>query len=211
MRIDNQFTVPADLERAWEFLTDLPRVTPCLPGASVDAVNGETLVGKVAIRIGPMNLTYAGEAKFVVKDDLNKIATIEASGRDGRGGGAVRAKIKASIAAVPEGTQVNLSTDLDITGRVAQLGRGPINEVSAKVMEQFAGCLATTIASDTAPESGAGETARTPGATPTAQPINLLDSSVVPARVRGAVAAIAGVLVLLAVRRLVRHRRRADA
>ncbi|MFD2356662.1 CoxG family protein [Nonomuraea ferruginea] len=95
MRIDNQFVVPATPERAWEFLTDLGRVAPCVPGATVESVEGEALTGRVALRIGPMNMTYTGEARFLVKDEVNKVATIEVGGRDGRGGGTVKAKIKA--------------------------------------------------------------------------------------------------------------------
>lgn len=145
MRIDNQFIVPAPPERAWEFLTDLGRVAPCVPGATVESVEGERLTGRVALRIGPMNMTYTGEARFLVKDEENKLATIEVGGRDRRGGGSVRARIKAGLTEVPGGTQVNLSTDLGLTGRVAQLGQGPINEVSAKLLRRFADSLAATI------------------------------------------------------------------
>ncbi|WP_148573561.1 SRPBCC family protein [Nocardioides caldifontis] len=145
MRIDNQFTVPATPERAWEFLTDLGRVAPCLPGATVESVVGDALTGRVALRIGPMNMTYAGEAKFVVKDDANKVATIEAGGRDGRGGGSVKATIKASLAEAADGTDVLLTTELGMTGRVAQLGQGPVKELSTKLMGQFAECLAARI------------------------------------------------------------------
>lgn len=197
MRIDNQFTVPASPERAWEFLTDLGRVAPCLPGATVDSVEGEALAGRVALRVGPMNMTYAGEARFVVKDDVNKVATIEAGGRDGRGGGSVKAKIRANLEEVSDGTQVTLSTELGLTGRVAQLGQGPINDLSGKLMRQFADCLAATMDSDgTAAPAGAAASAGAANTSASAlrptEPINLLDSALVPTKALvGAVGAIA--------------------
>ncbi|MDQ6523135.1 SRPBCC family protein [Nocardioides sp. LHD-245] len=200
MRIDNRFTVPASPERAWEFLTDLARVAPCLPGATVESVADDVLSGRVALRIGPMSMNYAGEAAFVVKDDVNRIATIRAGGRDGRGGGAVTATIKAALAEVPGGSEVSLSTELALTGRVAQLGQGPIKEVSAKLMGQFADCLATRIDLPEAVDAP-GTEAATPAP---AEPINLLDASLVPTRALagGAVALAAVVVGVLLGRRL---------
>lgn len=195
MRIDSQFTVPATPERAWEFLTDLGRVAPCVPGATIESVEGEVLTGRVTLRIGPMNLTYGGEARFVVKDDLNKVATIEAGGRDKRGGGSVQAKIKADLVEVDGGTQVNLSTDLGLTGRVAQLGQGPINDVSAKLLRQFADCLAARI-DEQAPTTAAAD------GTAAAEPIDLLDGSLVPKKlIAGGAAGVAALIVALVVGR----------
>ena len=208
MRIDNQFTVPTNPDRAWEFLTDLERVAPCLPGATVESVVGDALTGRVALRIGPMNMTYAGEAKFVVKDDENKVATIEAGGRDGRGGGSVKATIRASLVEVADGTEVRLSTDLGLTGRVAQLGQGPIKDVSAKLMGQFADCLGARIDEPAvaAPldEPAADASRHGPLSAPSpqqaAEPINLLDGSLVPRKTLVAVAgAVAGVVAGVAV------------
>jgi uncharacterized protein len=221
VRIDNQFTVPATPERAWEFLTDLGRVAPCLPGATVESVVGDALTGRVALRIGPMNMTYAGEAKFVVKDDVNKVATIEAGGRDGRSGGSVKATIKASLSELADGTEVRLSTELGLTGRVAQLGQGPIKDVSAKLMTQFADCLASRI--DEPPvaaptdESTADAPALSPRSAPqphqAAEPINLLDGSLLPTKTLAAlvgvvamvVAVVLGVLLRRNARRSGRH------
>ncbi|MBB3040624.1 SRPBCC domain-containing protein [Nocardioides soli] len=199
MRIDNQFTVPATPERAWEFLTDLGRVAPCLPGATVESVAGDTLTGRVALRIGPMNMSYAGEAAFVVKDDESMIATIEAGGRDGRGGGTVKATIKASLAEAPGGTQVCLATDLGLTGRVAQLGQGPIKELSAKLMGQFADCLAARLEEPATRPADAGRPGDTsPPAPPVepVEPINLLDASPVSTKVLAGVAAVAVAVVV---------------
>lgn len=196
MRIDNQFTVPATPERAWEFLTDLGRVAPCLPGATVESVAGDTLTGRVALRIGPMNMSYAGEAAFVVKDDENMVATIEAGGRDGRGGGTVKATIKASLAEAPGGTQVCLATDLGLTGRVAQLGQGPIKELSAKLMGQFADCLAARLEEPADRPADAGRSRDTTPPAQPVEPINLLDASPVPTKVLAGVAAVAVAVVV---------------
>jgi carbon monoxide dehydrogenase subunit G len=195
VRIDNQFTVPATPERAWEFLTDLGRVAPCLPGATVESAVGDGLTGRVSLRIGPMNMTYAGEAKFVVKDDVNKVATIEAGGRDGRGGGAVKATIKASLAEVADGTEVSLSTDLGLTGRVAQLGQGPINDLSAKLMGTFADCLASRIDELHAEPCASDGSGRQPAAVPV-EPINLLDTSLLPTKTLACAAGVAAAVVL---------------
>jgi|SRR5690606_15852470 len=204
MRIDNQFVVPATPERAWEFLTDLGRVAPCVPGATVESADGESLTGRVALRIGPMNMTYTGEAKFVVKDDANKVATIEVGGRDRRGGGTVKAKIKASLTEVPDGTQVNLSTDLGLTGRVAQLGQGPINDVSSKLMRQFADSLAAQI-DRPAPAPGSAPAPAAPVAE--AEPINLLDSSLLPKKqLAGAAAGLVALVVAFLLGRSVGRR-----
>ncbi|MGI5270422.1 SRPBCC family protein [Nonomuraea sp. CA-218870] len=192
MRIDNQFIVPADAERAWDFLTDLARVAPCVPGATVESIDGGALTGRVALRVGPMNMTYAGDARFVVKDDVDKVATIEVNGRDGRGGGSVKAKIKAGLTEVPGGTQVTLSTDLGLTGRVAQLGQGPINDLSSKLMRQFADCLASRIEA----QAPAPALAAAAPATPPAEPINLLDGSLLPTKKIAGVAAGAVALAL---------------
>ncbi|MFC5821923.1 SRPBCC family protein [Nonomuraea harbinensis] len=190
MRIDNQFVVPATPERAWEFLTDLGRVAPCVPGATVESVEGEALTGRVALRIGPMNMTYTGEARFLVKDEVNKVATIEVGGRDGRGGGTVKAKIKAGLTEVSGGTQVTLATDLGLTGRVAQLGQGPIKDVSSKLMRQFADSLASRI-DEPAPAVGSPVAPAVE-----AEPINLLDGSLVPKKQLAGAAAGLVALVL---------------
>lgn len=195
MRIDNQFTVPAAPERAWEFLTDLGRVAPCLPGATVESADGEVLNGRIAIRIGPISMTYAGEARFVVRDDENRVATIQAGGRDGRGGGTVAARIRASLVEDAAGSRVDLSTELDLTGRVAQLGQGPIHEVSARLMDQFVACLVERIGADSAgtpPPAGPAPSS--------AEPIDLLSGSVLPIRslalVAGGLAGLVGAILL---------------
>lgn len=201
MRIENEFIAPATPDEAWELLTDLARVAPCLPGATVESVEGDVLNGNVALRVGPMTMRYAGEARFTFKDDENKVATIQAKGRDGRGGGAVDATIKASLEPAAEGSKVVLATDLNLTGRVAQLGRGPINEVSAKLMVQFADCLAATF--------DAEETSPTDAPPPVAaEAIDLLDRSVLPTRTIaiGAGGLIAVVMLIIG-RRWWRRRR----
>lgn len=191
MRIDNEFIAPAEPEEAWQLLTDLAQVAPCLPGATVESVEGDLLNGNVALRVGPMTMRYAGQAQFTFKDDANKVATIHAKGRDGRGGGSVEATIKAALEPAPGGSKVTLTTDLNLTGRVAQLGRGPISEVSAKLMVQFAECLAAKF--QQAGPAASVDVAAAPG-----EPIDLLDRSVLPLRtIAWAAGGLAAVLVIV--------------
>lgn len=210
MRIDNTFIVETDEETAWAFLTDLGKVAPCIPGASVDSSDGRSLKGRVTIRIGPISMTYLGDAEFVFKDDQARIATIEATGRDSRSGASVKATIKAELTAVEEGSRVSLSTDLNLTGRIAQLGKGPIQDFSGKILEQFANCLATTI---TAPAAASDHSSSTDGAptvvSPAAQtePLRLLDPAYIPTKAWYAVGG--GLLAGLAMIWRLRRRRRA--
>lgn len=209
MRIDERFTVPASPERVWEFLTDLAQVARCLPGATVESVDGEVLTGRMAVRIGPMNMTYHGAAKFLVKDDENKLATIVADGGDVRGGGTARAKIRANLVPATAGTQVELSTEISFTGRVAHLGPGPITELSSQLVRQLAECAAARITErDTAgPETdGSTRSAQPPGA-PTS-PVQPLGRASAPVTLLAQAAAVMAALVIAAVLARSRRRRR---
>jgi uncharacterized protein len=137
MKIDNEFTVSVPIERAWEVLTDLEGIAPCMPGAQLTGVEGDVFSGKVKIKVGPVVSDYAGTARFVEKDDAGYHAVIDAKGKDSRGAGNANAMIDARLTADGDRTVVTVSTDLNISGKVAQFGSGMIKEVSAKLLGQF--------------------------------------------------------------------------
>jgi carbon monoxide dehydrogenase subunit G len=146
MKIANEFTVDVPIDRAWEVLTDLEGIAPCMPGAQLTGVDGDVYSGKVKIKVGPIISEYAGTARFVEKDDVNHRAVIDAKGRDSRGAGNATAAITAQLRADGARTVVTIDTDLKITGKVAQFGSGMIKEVSRKLLDQFVDCLEGSLA-----------------------------------------------------------------
>jgi carbon monoxide dehydrogenase subunit G len=135
----NEFTVNRPIEEAWPLITDLERIAPCLPGAELQEVEGETYRGIVKVKLGAISSQFKGEAHFVERDDENYRATIKGSGRDTGGRGNASAEISAQAESLsPTSTRVAVTTDLHITGKVAQFGRGIMGDVSSKLMAQFA-------------------------------------------------------------------------
>jgi len=137
MKIDNEFTVSVPVERAWEVLTDLAGVAPCMPGAQLTGVQDGVFSGKVKIKVGPVISDYSGTARFVEKDDATYHAVIDAKGKDSRGNGNANAAIDAQLHPAGDRTRVVVSTDLNITGKIAQFGSSMIKEVSEKLLGQF--------------------------------------------------------------------------
>lgn len=168
MRIDNEFTVSAPLDRAWAVLTDLEGIAPCMPGAVLTGRDGDTYNGKVKIKVGPVTSEYAGTASFVEKDDVTHHAVIDAKGRDSRGAGNANALITADLVEEGTSTKVTVSTELKITGRIAQFGSGMMQEVSRKLLGQFVACLETKLTEAPAPEAPVA--APTAAAAPEAAP-----------------------------------------
>jgi uncharacterized protein len=148
MRIDNEFTVNVPLERAWEVLTDLAGIAPCMPGARLTGVDGDVFSGEVKVKVGPVVSQYAGTATFAAKDDAAHRAVIDARGKDSRGSGNASALITAQLGADGDRTVVTVGTDLTISGKIAQLGGGMIKEVSTKLLGQFVQCLEQRLAVD---------------------------------------------------------------
>jgi uncharacterized protein len=141
MKLDNEFTVGVPIGEAWEVLTDLEMIAPCMPGAQLTGVNDGVYTGKVKIKVGPVTAEYSGTARFAEKDADTHRAVIDARGRDSRGNGNAAAVISAQLQAEGESTRVTVTTDLTIAGRIAQFGSGMIKEVSAKLLGQFVQCL----------------------------------------------------------------------
>ena len=135
----NEFTVNRPIEEAWPLITDLERIAPCLPGAELQEVEGETYRGVVKVKLGAISSQFKGEAHFVERDDENYRAVIKGAGRDTGGRGNASAEISAQAESLsPTSTRVSVTTDLHITGKVAQFGRGIMGDVSSKLMAQFA-------------------------------------------------------------------------
>lgn len=212
MELNNEFSVSVPVEQAWAVLTDLERIAPCMPGAELQEVEGDQYRGIVKIKVGPITAQYKGVAQFQERDDANHRAVIKAEGRDTRGQGNASAIVTASLTPEGDGTKVVVATDLTITGKVAQMGRGVLADVSAKLMGQFAEALeadvlAGSAAPAEAPAGGAPATGN--GATPTAdapagprkieskpaEPVDLLGTAGSPVAKR--VGPIVGVLVVV--------------
>ncbi len=160
MELNNDFEVAAPIDRVWDVLTDVERIAPCLPGAQLQEVEGDEFRGVVKVKVGPITAQYKGAASFVERDDAGHRAVLRAEGRDTRGAGNAAADITALLEAVDGGTRVTVTTDLTVTGKVAQFGRGVMADVSRKLMGQFADNLSDLIS------TADGEAAAEAGSTP---------------------------------------------
>src|SRR5215472_3640094 len=166
IELDNSFTVPVPPERAWDVLLDVERIAPCMPGASVLSVDGDSIEGQVKVKLGPLSLTYKGTAKFVEKDQANHTIVLDASGKETRGAGTASATVNAVLVAgeEPGTTTATIHTSLNVTGRPAQFGRSLLPEISGKLIAQFADNLAALVtagganAADAATTWGVGAT-----------------------------------------------------
>lgn len=171
MELINEFTVLAPIERAWSVLIDLETIAPCLPGAQLQEIEGDEYRGIVKVKVGPITAQYKGKATFVEKDEAERRVVLRADGRDTRGQGNASALITAElVATTPDSTTVKVSTDLTVTGKVAQFGRGVMADISAKLMDQFAANLSALVSTEAPAEAPAGESAGEPGPTPLEQP-----------------------------------------
>lgn len=145
MELTNDFEVAVPVERAWAVLTDLERIAPCLPGAQLREVQGDEYRGSVKIKVGPITTSYDGVIRISELDVAMHRAVLSAEGRETRGQGNVASVITATLTATSVGTKVAVVTDLTITGKVAQFGRGVLADVSAKLLDQFVENLETTV------------------------------------------------------------------
>jgi carbon monoxide dehydrogenase subunit G len=174
VRLDNAFHVPVQVKEAWDILLDVPRIAPCLPGTVLDGEDGGTYTGRVKIKIGSITASYKGEAAVTVTDAAAHTALITASGREQRGSGRASAQVEMRLVPVEDGTRVEVATELSITGKAAQFGRGILADVSARLIDQFAANLAKEITAPAAAEEPAGadqESAPPPSAPPAAPPV----------------------------------------
>jgi carbon monoxide dehydrogenase subunit G len=150
MDLTNEFSVNAPVDRTWQVLNDLERIAPCLPGAQLQEVEGEEHRGIVKVKVGPITAQYKGVARIVDRDQDGGRLVLRAEGRETRGQGNASALITANLTPDGTGTHVTITTDLTITGKVAQFGRGVLADVSAKLLDQFVACLETDVLGEAA-------------------------------------------------------------
>ena len=157
MELEHSFTVPVPENRAWEVLMDVERVAPCMPGATLDSVDGDEIKGRIKVKVGPINMTYAGTARFTERDPDAHVITLEASGKETRGAGTASAKVRSMLESQNGHTHVVVHTTLNVTGRPAQFGRGVMAEVGGKLIGIFASNLADMLAAEPAADSAKGD------------------------------------------------------
>lgn len=153
MELTHDFVVPASLEQAWATFMDLERVGSCFPGAQVTEVSDDGFAGTVKVKLGPIALQYAGAGRFLERDDAAHRAVIEAKGKDKRGNGTAGATVTIQLAPADGGTRVDVTTDLAITGKPAQFGRGVMQDVSDKLLQQFVGCIESQFDTESVPQA----------------------------------------------------------
>lgn len=205
MKIENTFTLAIPIDRAWAALNDPETVAPCFPGATLASYDGDGFAGTVKVKLGPISLTYDGAGRYVERDEAARRVVIRATGRDSKGSGTASATVTGAMAALgDDATEVRMVTDLAITGRPAQFGRGVISDVSEKLINQFASCLGERLVDSGGPAGIAPDDA--PTAQKQGQAIDLLQLGG-PAVSRFAqigAAALVFVAILLVIRRSAR-------
>ncbi len=193
MQLENTFTIAAPIEKAWKALNTPEMIAPCFPGATLTEYEGDEFVGTVKVKLGPISLTYKGKGVYKERDDANHRVVIDASGRDARGNGTASALVTGTMKADgPDKTSVTMVTDMTITGKPAQFGRGVINDVANKIIGQFAACVADKLTGDDdAPEAAAEDTATAAVADPIPAPTT--NGASAPAAAGAAAAGVAPV------------------
>ena len=146
MQLEHSFVVPADADTTWALLTDLKTVGGCFPGATVTEADAETFAGNVKVKLGPIAVTYAGTGRFVERDDEAHRAVIDGTGKGLRGLGNAGAQVTMQLTPDEAGTRVDVVTELNITGKPAQFGRGVMQTVSDKLLGQFVSCVENKLA-----------------------------------------------------------------
>ncbi|MFL4908821.1 SRPBCC family protein [Streptomyces sp. MMS24-I2-30] len=194
MELNHEFTVPVPVDDAWHALLDIERIAPCLPGTTVQEFDGTTVTGTVKVKVGPVTVAYRGTAVFEERDETAHRMVIVASGREIRGQGTARATVTGTLSERDGGTAVSVRTDLTVTGRPAQFGRGVLAEVGDRLVGQFAQCLGERI---TERPGAPGEQPAPPAAEP--EPLDLVRAAGLPVakRAAGAAAVLAVLLLVL--------------
>jgi carbon monoxide dehydrogenase subunit G len=170
MELEHSFSVPVPVARAWGVLLDVERVAPCMPGATLDSVTGDEIAGRIKVKVGPIQMTYAGTAKFTERDEAAGVVVLEASGKETRGAGTASAAVRSQLTPDGDQTRVTVHTTLNVTGKPAQFGRGVMAEVGGRLIGIFATNLAAMLAADAGPAANSDSTvagtaaADTPGA-----------------------------------------------
>jgi carbon monoxide dehydrogenase subunit G len=214
MELNHHFTVNVPVAEAWKILTNVELIAPCLPGAQLQEVEGDTYRGVVKVKVGPIQAQFKGQASFLERNDVDHKAVLKGEGRDTGGKGNASALITAQLTSISAtSTKVEVNTDLAITGKVAQFGRGAMADISDKLLAQFSENLNTLISeipSDAAAEPAVVEVAEDAAPTasaepvvrkidaPEAAPINLLDAAG-STMLKRALPVVAGIAVLIVI------------
>ncbi|MGI9164113.1 MAG: SRPBCC family protein [Mycobacterium sp.] len=216
MIIANEFTVSAPIDKAWALLTDLEEVAPLMPGAQLVGREGDEFLGKVKLKVGPVNSEFNGKAHFIERDETQHKALIDARGKESRGTGNAAAVVTLQLHEAGDRTRVTVDTDLKVVGKLAQFGSGMLQQVSEKLLGQFVDALEVKLAGGPAPVAAAptadaaaapaAASAAAPKFTPTAEsePIDLLElagGTSIQKYAGLGVAAVALLLVLMILRR----------
>jgi carbon monoxide dehydrogenase subunit G len=161
VRLENSFEVPASPEQAWALLMDVPRIIPCMPGATLDeTVDDGNWKATMAVKLGPISLSFKTDVKREDADEAARRAKLSARAREARGRGNANATIESSLAPQNGGTKVDIVTDLQLTGPVAQYGRGLVQDVSSQLVTQFAECLKKQLGTAEEARTGVEETSK---------------------------------------------------
>ncbi|GAA4815536.1 SRPBCC family protein [Tomitella cavernea] len=161
MELEHSFTVPASVDDVWQALLDPERVAPCMPGATLTGVEGQTFKGKVKVKLGPVSMQYKGTGEYIETDEATHTVVIKAAGKDAKGNGTAAATVTLRLTGDGQRTTGASATDLTVTGKPAQFGRGMIAEVGGKILEQFAVNLGDALA-DTEGQGSAGDAGSRP-------------------------------------------------
>jgi carbon monoxide dehydrogenase subunit G len=183
MELEHSFSVPVPEDRAWDVLLDVERVAHCMPGATLQSIDGDEIHGSIRVKVGPINMVYQGTARFTERDPAAHVITLEASGKETRGAGTASAKVRSMLEAAGDRTHVVVHTTLNVTGKPAQFGRGVMAEVGGKLIGIFADNLAAMLAAESVAGEPAGdqedsagnEAAGTGGTADEALPIDVLN------------------------------------
>ena len=143
MDLQNSFVVPSDIDTAWKTLQDVEGLAPCMPGATLTSHDGDDFTGSVKVKLGPVSMVFAGQARFVSKDEETRTVVIEGAGKETKGTGTAKGVVTAVLVQeAPDRTRVDVTTEITITGKAAQFGRGVMQDVAARIIDQFSANLA---------------------------------------------------------------------
>src|SRR6185437_3332722 len=182
MELKHSFTVPVPFDRAWDVLLDVERVAPCMPGATLDSVDGDDIAGRIKVKVGPISMTYAGKASFTERNKEAGVVTLEASGKETRGAGTASASVRSQLKGDGDQTDVTVITNLSVTGKPAQFGRGVMNEVGGKLIGIFADNLAKMLAAGDSGDTAADTAgAQAPAAEPAPAKAAAAEAAAAPA------------------------------
>lgn len=208
MDLQNSFVVPSDIDTAWKTLQDVEGLAPCMPGATLTSHDGDEFTGSVKVKLGPVSMTFAGEARFLSKDEGTHTVVIEGAGKETKGTGTAKGVVTAVLVEeAPDRTRVDVTTEFTVTGKAAQFGRGVMQDVAGRIVDQFSANLAARMTAAGSPEVGdASSDATAPRALPrAADSIDLLETAGAPVLKR-AIPIVVGLVVVIGVILWIRKR-----